>query len=77
MTRPAFLTSRWIVEAVERATKSAGQAVIGVIGLDHWDALTADWKLIGGAALGGFLLSAFTSLASMPFGPEGDSPSVV
>lgn len=77
MTRPSFLTSRWIVEAVERATKTAAQSALLIIGADQLDALSADWRNVAGFALGGFVLSVLTSLASMPFGPEGDSPSVV
>ena len=61
-------------DAVERAIKSAAQALILVwTGAEVFDVLQADWALAGGAALGAAVLSLLTSVASAPFGSPGAS----
>ena len=62
--------------AAERALKTAAQAALLVIGADQVNALSADWTLVGGFALGGAALSVLTSVASSGVG-EADSPSLV
>jgi hypothetical protein len=49
-------------ELVDRATKTAAQAAVLVLGADQVNALDADWRLVGGMALGGFVLSALTTI---------------
>ena len=71
-----MFTSQFAIETVERAVKSAAQAVILVLGAGQVDALTVDWGTAGGFAAGAFVLSALTSIVSAGVGPE-DSPSVV
>jgi hypothetical protein len=71
------MTTRFVRETLERALKSAAQAAILVIGADRLDAFSTDWTTVAGFAVGGFVLSVLTSLASKPLGPDDGSPSVV
>lgn len=68
--------NQFLRQTLERAIKSAGQAVLLVLGAGQVQALTVDWQTVGGFALGAVVLSVATSAASFGFGPE-DSPSVV
>lgn len=70
-----FTTSFW-KQAAERAAKSAAQALLGLWALDGFNTLNADYKLAFGVATGAAVLSALTSVVSLPFGTAG-SPSVV
>jgi hypothetical protein len=72
----AVLGKTFWVEAVERATKTAAQAAVLVIGADQINAFALNWGDLAGFAAGGFVLSLLTSVASAPFGPE-DDPSLV
>lgn len=64
-------------DVLERAIKTAAQTAVVAIGAAAgFDLFTADWKTLGGAALGGFVLSVLTSIGSAPFGAQG-SPSVL
>ena len=61
--------------AAERALKSAAQgAILAGVGAVGFDAFTADWASIGGAALGMGLLSLLTSIGSDAL--TGDGPSL-
>lgn len=77
-----MFTVKFWKDSLERAVKSGAQFVIFAWGLatvgpnDFVNALTFDWKLGGGAFLGGAILSILTSIVSEPFGPA-DSPNVV
>lgn len=63
--------------ALERATKTAIQAVILAIGAAQGANLFAlDVKNVLGAAVAGFAVSLLTSLASLNFGPK-DSPCLI
>ncbi len=55
----------YYTELVDRAVKTAAQAAVLSIGVEtaQVDALAVDWTLMGGMALGGFLLSVLTTLA--------------
>lgn len=67
----------FVKRTVERAVKTAAQTVLLAVGASTGlDLFTADWKTIGGAAAGGFILSVITSVASAPFGDVG-TPSLV
>lgn len=68
--------TKFAKETIERAVKSAGQAVVLVLGAGQVQALTVDWQTVGGFALGAIVLSVATSAASFGFGPA-DSASVV
>ena len=67
---------RFATETVERAIKTAAQSALLVIGADQMDVLAADWGSVASFAVGGFVLSVLTSIASRPLGGD-DSPSVV
>ncbi len=66
----------FIKQVLERAVKTAAQAAILALGAGQLDALSADWRAVFGFAAGGFVLSALTSLASLPLSPQG-TPSLV
>lgn len=76
MTRHTF-TRSFFWDALERATKTAAQSALLVVGAGapQIDALSADWGHVGGFALGGFVLSVLTSLASSQ--ASGMSPASV
>jgi hypothetical protein len=63
-------------QAVERAVKSAAQALIGLWIGEGFNAWTIDVKLASGVAGGAALLSVLTSVVSLPLGQQG-SPSLV
>jgi hypothetical protein len=49
--------SSFVKQTIERAVKSAGQAVVLVLGAGQVQALTVDWQTVGGFALGAAILS--------------------
>jgi hypothetical protein len=63
-------------QALERAAKSAAQALVGMWTLDRFDVLHADWPLAAGIAGGAAVLSLLTSVISAPVSPQ-HSPSLV
>lgn len=64
-------------EALERAVKSAAQALLLALSGDKvFNVLQADWQVLVGAAAGGAVLSILTSLISLPVGAD-DSPSAI
>lgn len=65
----------WMLTA-ERAVKTAAQTAIVTIGAAAVDVFTVDWRQTAGIAAGAAVLSVLTSIASEPFGAEGD-PSVI
>ncbi len=71
------MTKRFALEAFERAVKTAAQSALLLIGADQVNALSVDWGNVGAFALGGFVLSLLTSIASKPLGSDDGSPSVV
>jgi len=71
----------WL-ELLERAVKSAAQIAVLTLGAGQVNAFSTDWQTVAGMSVGAFILSAFTSLASIEFGRNaGDhsdpSPSLV
>jgi Putative lactococcus lactis phage r1t holin len=65
----------WIA-SLERAIKTAAQAVVLGLGLgEGLNAFEIDWRLAAGFALGGFVLSLLTSIISAPFSAKG-SPDI-
>lgn len=69
------MTRAYLLAVLERATKTAAQSALLVLGADQINALNAQWADVGGFALGGFVLSVLTSLATSGFG-GGDGPSL-
>ena len=53
----------YLLDLADRAVKTAAQSAVLVIGADQVNALDADWRLVGGMALGGAVLSLLTNLA--------------
>lgn len=72
-----YYTRKFAVRAAERALKSAGQSAVLTLGAGHLDALDANWKAVGGFALGAAVLSVATSVASAPIGTDHETPSLV
>jgi hypothetical protein len=78
MEEQAMLTKLFWSQALERATKTFAQSAILAVGASKGANLfTLDWQNCLGFALGGFVLSILTSVAS--YGPTGDpnGPSLV
>jgi hypothetical protein len=71
------MSKRFLLEATERAVKTAAQSALLLLGADQLNALSVDWSNVAGFALGGFVLSLLTSLASKPLGSDDGSPSIV
>lgn len=63
-------------QAAERAVKTAAQAVALAIGGDVANVLHTGPGVIASAAVGGFVLSIVTSVATAPVG-QPDDPSAV
>lgn len=70
----SIFTRAFWTAALERATKSAAQAAILVIGADQVNVLTVTWPEVAGFAAGGLVLSLLTSIASA--GVAGSGPSL-
>jgi hypothetical protein len=67
------MTRAYLLAVLERATKTAAQSALLVLGADQIDAMNASWGDVGGFALGGFVLSVLTSVATSGFGGNGPS----
>jgi hypothetical protein len=63
----------YLLAVLERATKTAAQSALLVLGADQINAMNAQWADVGGFAAGGFVLSVLTSLATSGFGGNGPS----
>ena len=71
-----FTVSFW-KDALERAVKTAAQAVILGLGLgEGFNAFEVDWGLAAGFAAGGAILSVLTSVVSAPIGTKGTASLV-
>lgn len=56
---------------LERATKTACQSAVLVLGADQVNVIAVDWLEVLGFAGGGFVLSLVTSVATSGFGSDG------
>ena len=63
-------------QTLERAVKSAAQALLGMWALDGFNVLHADWRLAAGVAGGAYVLSVLTSIVTSGIGEPND-PSAV
>ncbi|MCW2904214.1 MAG: putative lactococcus lactis phage r1t holin [Streptosporangiaceae bacterium] len=71
-----FSAAYW-AQAIERALKSAAQALLIVWGATQVNALSVtNWTTALNVVISAALVSLLTSLASLPFGPSS-SPSLV
>ena len=68
-------TARFWRQALERALKSAAQALILLWGADSLNVVTIDWPGAAGIAAGAVVLSLLTSIVSAPAGEPG-TPSL-
>jgi hypothetical protein len=59
-----IFTREFGLAALERGVKTAAQSALLVLGADQINALEAAWTTVGGFALGGFVLSVLTSVAT-------------
>lgn len=72
-----MFTKQFLKDLLERAIKTAAQTLVLAIGAAQgFDLFTADWRTLGAAAAGGFVLSVLSSVASIPLG-DRSSPSVI
>lgn len=79
-----MFTREFWKRALERAVKTAAQSVVLALGVGlaatgaapQVNAWLVQWSTVAGFAVGGFVLSVATSLASVKVGPA-DDPSVV
>lgn len=53
----------YLHDLADRAVKTAAQSALLTLGADQVNALDADWRLVGGMALGGAVLSLLTNVA--------------
>lgn len=64
-------------QAAERAVKTAAQAALAFFIVGQTVFTEVDWAVVGGGAAVAAIASVLTSLASAPFGPDPESPSLV
>lgn len=69
----------YLLKVLDRAVKSAAQGALLAVGSESLaaNAWTFDWSTIGGFAVGGFVLSVVTSLATTGLGRRKDDPQVI
>jgi hypothetical protein len=65
----------YLLAVLDRAVKTGAQSAVLVLGADQVNALTADWELVAGFGLGGFVLSVLTSLGVSGILGRGRGPS--
>jgi len=70
-----MFTVKFVRDAAERALSTAAQSAILVLGADQLDAINADWRTVGGFALGGAVLSLLKAIAAAKVG-SADSASL-
>ena len=65
---------QWLRDAIERALKSAAQAIVLALGASQgFDLFAADWQNVAGIAAGATVLSVLTSVISAPLGAKGSA----
>lgn len=62
---------KYLLAILERASKTAAQSALLVLGADQVNVIAVDWADVVGFAGGGFLLSVLTSIATSGFGSDG------
>lgn len=65
------MMKKYLLAMLERATKTAAQSALLVVGADQINVIGADWSDVLGFGAGGFLLSILTSVATSGFGSDG------
>jgi hypothetical protein len=65
---------QWLRDAIERALKSAAQAIVLALGASQgFNLFSADWQNVAGIAAGAAVLSVLTSVISAPLGAKGSA----
>jgi hypothetical protein len=65
---------QWLRDAIERALKSAAQAIVLALGASQgFDLFSADWQNVAGIAAGAAVLSVLTSVISAPLGAKSSA----
>ena len=65
---------QWLRDAIERALKSAAQAIVLALGASQgFNLFSADWQNVAGIAAGAAILSVLTSVISAPLGAKGSA----
>ena len=65
---------QWLRDAIERALKSAAQAIVLALGASQgFDLFAADWQNVAGIAAGAAVLSVLTSVISAPLGAKSSA----
>ncbi len=65
---------QWLRDAIERALKSAAQAIVLALGASQgFNLFVADWQNVAGIAAGAAVLSVLTSVISAPLGAKGSA----
>lgn len=62
---------KYLLAMVERASKTAAQSALLVLGADQVNVISVNWVDVAGFAAGGFVLSILTSVATSGFGSDG------
>lgn len=57
------MNKTYLRDLADRAVKTAAQSALLTLGADQVNAFDADWRLVGGMALGGAVLSLLTNVA--------------
>jgi hypothetical protein len=68
-----MFTKKWVKSTTERMIVTAAQCALTVVGVDQFSVWTADWRFIGGAALGGALTSFFKAVVASGTGDPEDA----
>lgn len=72
-----MFTTQWLRDAIERALKSAAQAIVLALGASQgFDLFAADLQNVASLAAGAAVLSVLTSVISSPFGVRGSASLV-
>lgn len=66
---------KWLRDTAERALSTAAQFALTAFGADKLNVLDADWRLIGGAALSGAVLTVLKAVIASNVGSQ-DSASL-
>lgn len=71
-----LFTREFLEESIERALKTAAQSAVLVLGAEQMDVLAVNWQEVLLLALGGFVLSIITSIASSRVGKRSTASLV-
>ncbi|RAL31142.1 holin [Rhodococcus sp. AQ5-07] len=67
----------YLLDVAERATKTAAQSAVGIIGAGGFGVLDVDWTGVASASALAAVLSVLTSIASSGFGRGNGTASTI